>query len=441
MAVGDYSTGRIAYLIDDDPHMAKAVRLCLQSIGVDTATYDSAESFLEAHPLDPDGCLLVDLKLQGTSGIELLSHIRARGWNVPVIILSGTITIPSAIDALEFGAIEVLQKPASAGSIQNAVEKALLIRRKSAAANLSQLQSSLFNLSDVERDVLRLLLDGELNKSIANQLDIGLRSVVRHRKHILEKLGHVSLPELVRSLTLAGIDLREGQVELYKNPLMHRLRTDYKLHIATHIEALQAKLEQTTDSENGKCIVDTIHLLNDLSTMASYFVPGSEHNVQQGPCVLIISSKEQESQLLAAVLQLSDFNPRVTHSIAKASELCEEFGNQKIPFVLIEERLAQFDLQALRQFLSLPSVEGAERILMNGPIESPNREMLLSEFFDKRLECPFEPLALVDQLVDDFATRFSEESPLKKASPVAGVSAGPPRPKFQQNASRQTRDA
>lgn len=194
--MGDF---RRAYVIEDETLTRSLVQRLLTEANVTVVGFDSCESFLERHPNRPAGCIILDLSLPGMGGLELLESISAESAAFPVIVLSGTGSVPSAMRAGQLGVIEFIEKPFRIGQLLAAAEKAFdLLRRRELSG-----VGALHRLTPREKELLISLGDGESNKVVAFNLGLSVRTVEVYRANMIRKLG-------VRSLTQAVLIAREG---------------------------------------------------------------------------------------------------------------------------------------------------------------------------------------------------------------------------------------
>ena len=184
-------------IVDDDPGVSDSLSLLLQSEGLETRTYASAEAFL-AEGLGPDtGCVLADIRMPGMDGLALLSAIAERRIDLPVIVMTGYGDVPMAVSAMKKGAADFIQKPIDAAVLLP------LIRQAMAAADSKpsrdpDLLNRLAKLTERERGVFDLLIEGHPNKVVAYQLSISPRTVEIHRARVMEKLGLRNIAELIK---------------------------------------------------------------------------------------------------------------------------------------------------------------------------------------------------------------------------------------------------
>lgn len=195
-----------AQIVDDDPAVRDALQWLLQSRGVVSDTWNSAESFLATAHRDLCGCLLLDVRMPGMSGIELFDRLRAMECRLPVIFLTGHGDVPMAVQALKDGAFDFIEKPYDDNALVDKVLAAIDHDSKRCARenSIQSLQQRLALLSQREHEVMQLILAGKLNKVIADELDIAMRTVEVHRSHIFEKMQVRSAVELSQALNVLG---------------------------------------------------------------------------------------------------------------------------------------------------------------------------------------------------------------------------------------------
>jgi two-component system, LuxR family, response regulator DctR len=195
----------IAYLVDDDEAIRDALSWLLDSRGIECEKWASAESFLAHYDADPSGiagCLLLDIRMEGMSGLELFELLLQRGNQTPVIFLTGHGDVPMAVAALKKGALDFVEKPFNDNELANRVIEAIELDRARLAARRvsSNVNERLGSLTERERQVMDLVLAGKLNKIIADELSISMRTVEVHRARLFEKMGVKSAVELAQLL-------------------------------------------------------------------------------------------------------------------------------------------------------------------------------------------------------------------------------------------------
>ncbi|MBL8481643.1 MAG: response regulator transcription factor [Rhodocyclaceae bacterium] len=187
-------------IVEDDEAMRDALVWLFSSRDVSARAYASAEHFLADSGLDAAGCLVLDVRLTGMSGPELFRLLQKQGSQVPVIFLTGHGDIPLAVAALKEGAFDFLEKPFDDNYL---VDRALLAleqyrERRSERAGALAIGQRLASLSPRETEVMELILAGRLNKQIADDLNVSIRTVEVHRSRVFEKMGARSAVDLAR---------------------------------------------------------------------------------------------------------------------------------------------------------------------------------------------------------------------------------------------------
>ncbi len=194
------------HVVDDDDAIRDALVWLFHSRGIRADAWRSAESLLAAYSQAMCGCLVLDVRMDGMSGIEAYDRLAERGCEMPVIFLTGHGDVPLAVAALKKGAYDFIEKPFNDNELANRAIEALAIdaARRAARAAESTLGARLARLTEREREVMRLILEGKYNKVIANELGIAMRTVEVHRSRIFEKLAVRSAVELAQRLNQAG---------------------------------------------------------------------------------------------------------------------------------------------------------------------------------------------------------------------------------------------
>ena len=190
------------YIVDDDEAIRDSLSWLLQSRGVANLTYPSAEAFLEAWTPALSGCLLLDIRMQGMSGTELFEQLLERGNRMPVIFLTGHGDVPMAVSTLKNGAFDFVEKPCNDNDLVDRVLEALRLdkARCAAAATSDSVNAQISQLTTRERQVMALVLAGKLNKVIADELQISMRTVEVHRASLFEKMQVRTAVELAQKL-------------------------------------------------------------------------------------------------------------------------------------------------------------------------------------------------------------------------------------------------
>lgn len=187
----------VIHVIDDDEAVRDSLSFLLETEGLTVSSYESAVAFVDAWPGTEGGCIVTDLRMPEMDGIALLRRLRAQGVNCPVIVISGHGDIPLAIEAIESGAFDFIEKPYAAEVLLAAVRAALDGVRRS-ELDVDDARARLATLADRERQVFDRMVRGDLTEAIAEQLGISERAVEIHRANVMTKMEAASLSALVR---------------------------------------------------------------------------------------------------------------------------------------------------------------------------------------------------------------------------------------------------
>jgi len=188
------------FVVDDDQAMRGSLQWLIESVGMKVQTYDSAQAFLDAYYPGRAGCLLLDVRMPGMTGLELQEYLVRREIRLPVIIITGHGDVSMAVKAMKAGAVDFIEKPFDdeelLNSIRNAVQhdekrRALRARRADIAARMAE-------LTPREHEVMGMVTDGKSNKEIATSLGVSAKTVEVHRARVMDKMRADSLAELVR---------------------------------------------------------------------------------------------------------------------------------------------------------------------------------------------------------------------------------------------------
>ena len=187
------------FVVDDNSSVRKSLQDLLDSVGLTAETFASAEEFLEAFDPARPGCLLLDIRLQHGSGLDLQDELRRRGAVLPIIILTGHGSVPNAVRALKAGAVDFLRKPTPPKLLVEAVRAAIERDRvgREDASRQSDVQERIARLTPREREVMDLLVAGKSSKEIATVLNVSVRTVEGHRRQVFAKLNATSAAHLV----------------------------------------------------------------------------------------------------------------------------------------------------------------------------------------------------------------------------------------------------
>lgn len=188
------------YVVDDDLSARESLCWLLGTEGIASRAFDSAESFLEHWTVDWKGCVTVDVRMPGKSGLQLQEELNARHNLMPVIVLTGHADVPVAIRAMKLGAYDFLEKPYSDEDLLACVNQALELGREINHVEAEKIRAAraLDKLTGREREVMRLVVEGNTNKGVGAQLGISEKTVEIHRARVMEKTEASSLSGLVR---------------------------------------------------------------------------------------------------------------------------------------------------------------------------------------------------------------------------------------------------
>lgn len=189
----------VVFVVDDDQAVRKSLEMLIASVGMQVETFAAAHEFLEVCHPSMAGCLVLDVRMQGMSGLELQKALKERDIDLPVIIITGHGDVPVAVRALKLGAFEFLEKPFSKQILLEHIREAVEVNSvaRSRRAQHEQASERFTALTERERQVLDLVVEGKLNKQIAARLGVSKKTVDVHRAHVMHKLNVESVAELV----------------------------------------------------------------------------------------------------------------------------------------------------------------------------------------------------------------------------------------------------
>ena len=199
-------TNSVVHVIDDDEAVRESLAFLLRSADLDVSTYESATAFLAALPQVEPGCVITDVRMPGLSGTELLQKLKEMGVAMPVIVMTGHGDVPLAVEAMKMGATDFFEKPFDDEALLASVRSSLGSwgEKEAKEAERADVRARLESLSPRERDVLKGLVAGHPNKTIAFDLGISHRTVEIYRANVMTKMKAASLSELVRMALFNG---------------------------------------------------------------------------------------------------------------------------------------------------------------------------------------------------------------------------------------------
>jgi FixJ family two-component response regulator len=197
----------VVIVIDDDPSLRKAIDRLLRSVDLRVELFESAQEFLRSDRPDAPSCIVLDVRLQGQSGLSLQRNLAAANIHIPIIFITAHGDIPMSVRAMKAGAFEFLTKPFHDQDLLDAIEAALERDRVRRADEklIAELRERFETLTERERQVMQLVVAGRLNKQIAAELGISEMTAKIHRGQVFRKMQAASLPDLVRMVDKPGI--------------------------------------------------------------------------------------------------------------------------------------------------------------------------------------------------------------------------------------------
>jgi two-component system response regulator FixJ len=197
----------VVHVVDDNEQIREFAATVLRSVGLECLAWEGPEGLLDGNPPHRIDVLVIDIRLQGMSGLELVRRLRERGVSAPVIFISGVNEVPVAVEAMKLGAHDFLTKPFGGQTLIDTVQGALRrhegdLQRSTRTAEVRDL---LAKLSPRERQVFLSVIDGKANKVIAFDLGLSEKTVEEHRAHVMAKLGASSVADLVKMAVVSGV--------------------------------------------------------------------------------------------------------------------------------------------------------------------------------------------------------------------------------------------
>jgi RNA polymerase sigma factor (sigma-70 family) len=196
------------FVVDDETSVRKALARLFKSVELRVETFDSAEEFLARGTPDAAGCLVLDVRMSGLSGLELQERLESIGRGMPIVFITGHGNVPMSVKAMNGGAIDFIEKPFDDQVLLDAVHRAIERDRSTRLerADIAEIQKRVESLTPREREVFAQVVSGKPNKQIAFALGISEKTVKVHRARVMEKMGAQSLAALVRLAERVGID-------------------------------------------------------------------------------------------------------------------------------------------------------------------------------------------------------------------------------------------
>ena len=200
------------FVVDDDPDLRQSVTWMLRKAGFEVEAFPSAEQFLADFDDTRPGCVVVDVKMPGMSGLDLQQRLLDRHLHTPLIFITGHADVPMAVRAMESGAVAFLEKPFSRTHLLDRVEKAMELDRheRAHATDCAAARALYGQLTPREREVMGRVIDGATTKQIAHELGTSIRTVEGQRSQVMKKMGVASVAELTALAVRSGLDASGG---------------------------------------------------------------------------------------------------------------------------------------------------------------------------------------------------------------------------------------
>ncbi|MCU7942362.1 MAG: response regulator transcription factor [Candidatus Thiodiazotropha sp. (ex Cardiolucina cf. quadrata)] len=203
------------FVVDDDQAMRNSLKWLIESVSMQVETFDSADAFIKSYYPGRSGCLLLDVRMPGMSGLELQEYLRANQIAIPVIIITGHGDVPMAVRAMKSGAVDFIEKPFNDELLLESIRYALAldVKQRDMQKQRAEIATRLARLTPREHEVMVMVTNGKANKEIASGLGVSAKTVEAHRARVMEKMQANSLAELVRMAISANLTLSESKSE------------------------------------------------------------------------------------------------------------------------------------------------------------------------------------------------------------------------------------
>jgi FixJ family two-component response regulator len=190
------------FVIDDDQEVRAALQLLMESVGLQVTTYSSAQAYLDQFQPEHPGCIVLDVRMPGMSGLELQAQLSAKTLCPPIIIITGHGDVPMAVRAVQAGAIDFIEKPFNDQALLDSVHRAIEqdAQQRGAASHVADILGRYERLTPREKEVLELVVTGYRNKLIADKLSVSQSTVEAHRAKVMEKMEASTLSDLMRMM-------------------------------------------------------------------------------------------------------------------------------------------------------------------------------------------------------------------------------------------------
>jgi FixJ family two-component response regulator len=203
------------FVVDDDQAMRNSLKWLIESVSMQVETYESANAFIQSYYPGRSGCLLLDVRMPGMSGLELQEYLRVNQIAIPVIIITGHGDVPMAVRAMKAGAVDFIEKPFNDELLLESIRRAMAldVKQRDMQSQRAEIATRLARLTPREHEVMVMVTNGKANKEIATNLGVSSKTVEAHRARVMEKMEADSLAELVRMAINANLTLNEPPEE------------------------------------------------------------------------------------------------------------------------------------------------------------------------------------------------------------------------------------
>ena len=190
------------FIVDDEEAIRDSLKMLIESVGLVAETYDSAQAYLDNFNPKRPGCLILDVRMKGMSGLTLQEQLNKKPLHPPIIIITGHGDVQMAVRAVKSGASEFLEKPFNEQQLLDSIHIAIEqdAEQRGKASTLAEIQARVDRLTDREKEVMELIVSGMLNKNIASELNISQSTVEAHRSKVMEKMEAKTLSDLMRMI-------------------------------------------------------------------------------------------------------------------------------------------------------------------------------------------------------------------------------------------------
>jgi FixJ family two-component response regulator len=190
------------FIVDDEEEVRDSLKMLIESVGLVAETYESAQAYLDGFDASRPGCLILDVRMKGMSGLSLQEHLKQEALHPPIIIITGHGDVQMAVRAVKAGASEFLEKPFNEQQLLDSIHIAIEqdAEQRGKVSRLAEIQMRVNRLTEREKEVMELIVNGMLNKNIAGELNISQSTVEAHRSKVMDKMEAKTLSDLMRMI-------------------------------------------------------------------------------------------------------------------------------------------------------------------------------------------------------------------------------------------------